>query len=191
MQEQDVYVIGLEPAETGFSGRTQKSVRKVLRQFRLSDPGNNGAPATTLTYQVSKDALERSRQSHPCREMLSCFGRDGDALAPVPERRAQDALAFALAVDVRGVKEANALLKSGLYEARGLGWIASENRAKPCAAKSESLLGNVKTSRTVHVVEPELPVRIVPFSAEARVKSPSLLELCRGSIACHLNRPLR
>jgi hypothetical protein len=166
VQQEDVYVVGVKPSETGFSGGAQKPVRKALRQCRFTDLRDNQTPAAALTYQGPKEALKRSRQSHPCREILSCFGHDGDALAPAPERRAQDALAFALAIDVGGVEEANSLLKCRMNKARGFGWISSENRAKPRAAKSESLLGNIKTCSAVHVMEPELLVRIVPYSAE-------------------------
>jgi hypothetical protein len=53
-----------------------------------------------------------------------------------------------------------------MNEARSFDLIASEDRAKPRAAKSEPLLSDIKTCDAVHVMEPELLIRIVPFGAE-------------------------
>jgi hypothetical protein len=132
----------------------------------LADLRDNVTPAVALTYQGPKDARKRPRQTHPRRKILSCLGHDCDTLAPALEGRSQDALAFALAVNVRSIEKANAFLKSRMNKAGRIGLISSENRAKSSAAKSEPLLDNIKTRGAVHVVEPELLVRILPFSAE-------------------------
>ena len=59
------------------------------------------------------------------RKILTGLRYDGGALAPATKRRAQDAFAFALAVDVRSIEEANASIEGSLNEMESFGPITA------------------------------------------------------------------
>jgi hypothetical protein len=116
-------------------------------------------------------------------------------ITPTLERHAQDALAFAMAVNVRGIEEADAAIKCRLNEPEGVSPITAKNGTKSSAAESKPLLNDVNLGRVVHLTEPELLICIVPRGATGenvmKTCGLSIVSSALGSISCRLNCRLR
>lgn len=161
MQEKNVRIVAVQPPKAGFGGSAQKTLRKILRQRCFAEFRNEVTPGATFSDQALDGAFERFCESHPGRKILSCFRHDGDLLAATLQRRAQNAFAFALPVDIRSVEEAYASLECRSNEMKRLSAIATENGTKSRATEPKPVLNDIRPDNAVHLRNLTLLVCIV------------------------------
>src|SRR5262249_27594247 len=135
VQQENVNVVGIETPETGFGRRAQIPIREILRQSRLAGHRYVTTCAIASAYPWRQDALERFGKTHPRREVLPGLGRNGDILAPCLKGHSKNSLAFALAVDIRCIEEADASFVCCANQLRGVSLVGAENGAEPGTAK--------------------------------------------------------